>query len=56
MRVEAGQHAGDRGLHQLAVGDRVDRVMADPFKGFVKQIELFEDTAVAAATTLVLRP
>src|SRR5438477_8777988 len=46
-RVEAGQHAGDRGLDQLLVGDRLDRVLADPLEGLAEKIELLVDAALA---------
>jgi hypothetical protein len=48
MRVEAGQHAGDRGLHELAVGHRLDGVVADALERLAEQVELLVDAALAA--------
>ena len=48
MRAETGQHAGDRGLDQLAVGDRFDRIVTDPLEGLAEQVELLVNPALAA--------
>jgi len=40
-RIEARQHAGDRRADQLGVGDRINRVLADPLKGLDEEIQLF---------------
>ena len=46
-RIEAGQHAGDRGLDQLLVGDRFDRILPDPLEGLAEQVQLLVDAALA---------
>src|SRR6185312_14873673 len=40
MRIEAGQHAADRGLDQLAVVGLLDIVAADPLEHVAEQIKL----------------
>jgi hypothetical protein len=40
MRIEAGQHAADRGLHKLAVIGLLDIVAAHPLEHVAEQIEL----------------
>src|SRR6202043_2211104 len=46
-RVEPGQHPGDRGLDQLVVADRLDRILADTLERLAEQIELLVDAALA---------
>ena len=48
MRIEPGQHARDRGLDQLAVANRLDRVLADTLERLAEQVELIVNPAFAA--------
>ena len=48
-RIETGQHAGDRGAHELAVADRLDRVVADPLERLAEQVQLLVNGAARAA-------
>src|SRR5204863_3921827 len=48
MRIEPGQHARDGGLDQLAVADRLDRVLADALERLAEQVQLIVNPALAA--------
>ena len=54
VRIEARQHAADRGIDQLFVGDRVDCVLTDTLEGFVEQIELLVNRVLVALLRLLL--
>ena len=57
MGIEARQHAGDRGLHELLVGDRIDRIVPNPLKRLAEQVELLVDAAlVGGGAAAVLAP
>src|SRR6202023_298412 len=40
-RIEPGQHSGDRRIDQLCVGNRIDRILTDPFERLVEEVEFF---------------
>jgi len=48
VRIEPGQHPGDRRADQLCVADRVDRITANALEGLAEQGQLFVSAGLAA--------
>src|SRR3712207_7750335 len=54
-RIEIGQHAGDRGAHELAVADRLDRVVANPVEGLAEERSEEHTSEIQSRQYLVCR-